>query len=165
MNQERIEPGMPVAIEGHYWVHHYQHRLPHLVRTVLTRFPECKVCGKLVRFEVVPFVAESPVGWLREDRDFEETSKKIPVRQPGERKPSVDTMEETYWYRVELKFKCECGHENIQPTIVKSNEFKTVDEVGFMMGIQPLPKCSKCERFHADELGIGVVRMTAPPAG
>lgn len=30
MTSQRMEPGRPVSIEGLYWVHHYQHRLPHL---------------------------------------------------------------------------------------------------------------------------------------
>lgn len=72
-----MEPGMPVPISGLYWVHHYQHRLPHLVQTVLSRFPECRVCGPRVRFEVVPFAAESDAVWLREDRDFAEKCKEI----------------------------------------------------------------------------------------
>jgi len=78
MNRQRIEPGMPVPISGLYWVHHYQHRLPHLVQTILSRFPECRVCGAHVRFEVVPFAAESNAGWLREDRDFAESCAGIP---------------------------------------------------------------------------------------
>jgi hypothetical protein len=120
-----------------------------------------------VRFEVVPFAAESQAGWLRQDRDFLETSSEIPVRQVGALNSEVSTMEvrsmeEIYWYRVERKFRCGCGQENLLVGTVNSKEFKTEDEVGFVVSIQPLPKCSKCGQFHAGDLGIGVVRISQP---
>jgi hypothetical protein len=73
-------------------------------------------------------------------------------------------MREIHSYRVELKFDCECGSENLQAFSLTTPELTTEDEVGFMVAVQPAPQCQKCGRTHTEKLGIGVKRMGAEMA-
>lgn len=70
-------------------------------------------------------------------------------------------MREIHSYRVELKFDCECGSENLHSFALTTPELTTEDEVGFMVAVQPAPQCQKCGRTHTEKLGIGVMRMRA----
>jgi hypothetical protein len=59
-------PGAVAARSGIYRVHHYAHRMPHLVTiTAGTVLPKCKRCGDKVRF--MPMVAAEPINM---DVDF-----------------------------------------------------------------------------------------------
>jgi len=62
----RLIPGEIAPRSGVYRVHHYAHRMPHLVTvTVGTILPECKRCGDKVRF--APMIAAESI---EEDVDF-----------------------------------------------------------------------------------------------
>ena len=62
----RLIPGEIAPRSGVYRVHHYAHRMPHLVTvTVGTILPECKRCGDKVRF--APMIAAEPIS---NDVDF-----------------------------------------------------------------------------------------------
>jgi hypothetical protein len=53
-------PGVIAPRSGVYRVHHYAHRIPHLVTvTAGTALPKCKRCGDKVKF--VPMVAAEPI--------------------------------------------------------------------------------------------------------
>jgi hypothetical protein len=70
-SSSRFVPGAVAPRSGVYRVHHYAHRMPHLVIvTAGTVLPECKRCGDRVRF--VPMVAaeriEADVDFV--DQDF-----------------------------------------------------------------------------------------------
>jgi hypothetical protein len=73
--------GQSVPSVGRYWVHHYQHRLPHLATVVVVRFPKCGQCGDNVRFERVETASQDPVPFIRFDVDFCESCRDIPVRE------------------------------------------------------------------------------------
>jgi hypothetical protein len=61
-----LEPGNIAPRSGVYRIHHYAHRMPHLVIILAgTTLPKCKRCETKVRF--VPIVAAEPVG---QDADF-----------------------------------------------------------------------------------------------
>ena len=67
-SSSRFLPGDTAARSGVYRVHHYAHRMPHLVTVIKgMTFPECKRCGDKVRF--VPMVAAEPI---ETDVDFAE---------------------------------------------------------------------------------------------
>lgn len=67
-SSSRFVPGVVAPRSGVYRVHHYAHRMPHLVAVIEgMTFPECKRCGAKVRF--VPMVAADPIG---ADIDFAE---------------------------------------------------------------------------------------------
>jgi hypothetical protein len=66
-----------------FWVHHYQHRLPHLAKVLFDYFPECDRCGARVRFEPAMLQESEMVELLREDRDFKHAVGKIPSRSLG----------------------------------------------------------------------------------
>jgi hypothetical protein len=67
-SSSRFVPGAIAPRSGVYRVHHYAHRLPHLVTVIKgTILPECKRCGAKVRF--VPMVAAEPI---EADADFAE---------------------------------------------------------------------------------------------
>jgi hypothetical protein len=56
----RFVPGAVAPRSGVYRVHHYAHRMPHLVTlTSGTVLPECKRCGDKVRF--APMIAAEPI--------------------------------------------------------------------------------------------------------
>jgi len=62
----RLIPGAVAPRSGVYRVHHYAHRMPHLVTvTIGTVLPECKRCGDKVRF--APMIAAEPIS---NDVDF-----------------------------------------------------------------------------------------------
>lgn len=62
----RFVPGEIAPRAGVYRVHHYAHRMPHLVIIARgTAFPECKRCGDKVRF--APMMAAVAI---EEDVDF-----------------------------------------------------------------------------------------------
>lgn len=64
----QLEPGDIAPRSGVYRVHHYAHRMPHLVIILAgTAFPKCKRCGEKVRF--VPMVPAEPIST---DVDFVE---------------------------------------------------------------------------------------------
>lgn len=67
-SSSRFVPGTIAPRSGVYRVHHYAHRMPHLV-TVTTGmiFPECQRCGDKVRF--VPMIAAETI---EADVDFAE---------------------------------------------------------------------------------------------
>ncbi len=70
MFRNALKPGDLVPNSSVYWVHHYQHRLPHLARTRLQVFPPCAQCGNRVRFEPAAVDADPKAVWLRDDIDF-----------------------------------------------------------------------------------------------
>jgi hypothetical protein len=62
----RFLPGATAPRSGVYRVHHYAHRIPHLVTvTAGTVLPECKRCGDKVRF--APILAAEAI---EVDEDF-----------------------------------------------------------------------------------------------
>jgi hypothetical protein len=62
----RLIPGAIAPRSGVYRVHHYAHRMPHLVTvTVGTVLPECKRCGDKVGF--APMIAAESI---ENDVDF-----------------------------------------------------------------------------------------------
>ena len=67
--RDTFKPGVPVPKEAMYWVHHYQHRVPHLsyLRAGET-FPTCVKCGGRVRFETAP--EHSAAAHISQDADF-----------------------------------------------------------------------------------------------
>lgn len=79
MFRDSFKPGESVPDTGLYWVHHYQHRLPHLARIRFQVFPECAQCNERVRFERAPMDADPKARWLREDVDFQYAAR-LPVR-------------------------------------------------------------------------------------
>jgi hypothetical protein len=59
-SSSRFMPGAVAPRSGVYRVHHYAHRMPHLVIiTAGTLLPECKRCGRKVTF--VPMIAAEPI--------------------------------------------------------------------------------------------------------
>jgi hypothetical protein len=69
MFRNAFKPGNEVAKDGAYWVHHYQHRVSHLVS--LHRgdvFPRCAKCEERVRFEAHLNGAAAP--HISNDPDF-----------------------------------------------------------------------------------------------
>lgn len=59
-SSSRFVPGAIAPRSGVYKVHHYAHRMPHLVIVIAgTVLPRCKRCGDKVRF--VPMVAGEPI--------------------------------------------------------------------------------------------------------
>jgi hypothetical protein len=62
----RFSPGATAPRSGVYRVHHYAHRIPHLVTvTAGTALPKCKRCGDKVRF--APMLAAEAI---EADEDF-----------------------------------------------------------------------------------------------
>jgi hypothetical protein len=76
--------GDDVPSVGSYRVHHYQHRLPHVATVLVVRFPECKHCGTMVRFERIEAATAERPPFLRLDGDFIDSSRDIPVRDDSE---------------------------------------------------------------------------------
>jgi hypothetical protein len=70
MLRDFLAPRSPVLVAGIYRVHHYQHRLPHLVTVSLSHFPECKTCHDRVRFEPVDIPTHERSYPLLSDQDF-----------------------------------------------------------------------------------------------
>jgi len=67
MADDVYRPGEQVPHAGIYQVTHYQHRLPHeAVIKPSQAFPNCRVCGRQVRFRQMR--SASPIEL---DRDFE----------------------------------------------------------------------------------------------
>jgi len=67
-SSSRFVPAEIAPRSGVYRVHHYAHRMPHLVAVVRgMTFPKCKRCGDKVRF--VPMIAAEPI---ETDVDFAE---------------------------------------------------------------------------------------------
>lgn len=67
-SSSRFVPGATAPRSGVYRVHHYAHRMPHLVTVIKGMvFPECQRCGDKVRF--VPMIAAEPI---ETDVDFAE---------------------------------------------------------------------------------------------
>ncbi len=67
MFRNAFKPGTEVAKDGAYWVHHYQHRVSHLVTLRQGEvFPRCLKCDERVRFEAhhdtaaVPHISQDP---------------------------------------------------------------------------------------------------------
>lgn len=59
-SSSRFLPGAIAPRSGVYRVHHYAHRMPHLVTVIKgMTFPECQRCGDKVRF--VPMIAAEPI--------------------------------------------------------------------------------------------------------
>jgi len=59
-SSSRFVPGAIAPRSGVYRVHHYAHRMPHLVTiTAGAVLPECKRCGDKVRF--APMIAAEPI--------------------------------------------------------------------------------------------------------
>jgi hypothetical protein len=76
-----FKPGDEVPVEGVYRVHHYQHRLSHLVRTRFLHFPWCRTCHELVRFETVLILETCPLApLLAEDPDFANATVRVPQK-------------------------------------------------------------------------------------
>jgi hypothetical protein len=70
MFRRAYAPGDYVPDKVLFWVHHYQHRLPHLGQTLLSTFPRCATCGDKVRYELVVVGTPSEATFLRFDSDF-----------------------------------------------------------------------------------------------
>ncbi len=71
---------------GPYWVHHQGHRLQHIARTRLSRFPSCAKCDGEVRFQPMARPVETNAPFLCQDLDFKESAAAIPFRgAPGAR--------------------------------------------------------------------------------
>jgi hypothetical protein len=69
MFRNASKPGTEVARDGAYWVHHYQHRVSHLVSLRKGEvFPQCAKCQDRVRFEAHHDGATAP--HVSDDRDF-----------------------------------------------------------------------------------------------
>jgi len=67
-SSSRFVPGATAPRSGVYRVHHYAHRMPHLVTVVKGMiFPKCQRCGDKVHF--VPMIAAEPI---QTDVDFAE---------------------------------------------------------------------------------------------
>lgn len=65
-SSSRLIPGAFAPRSGVYRVHHYAHRMPHLVTiTAGTVLPECRRCGDKVRF--APMIAAESI---EKDVDF-----------------------------------------------------------------------------------------------
>ena len=65
-NSSRFKAGQVAPRSGVYRVHHYAHRMPHLVIVLAgIVFPKCRRCGEKVRF--VPMVASERI---EKDIDF-----------------------------------------------------------------------------------------------
>jgi hypothetical protein len=77
--------GDAVPSIGTYKVHHYQHRLPHLATVVVIRFPTCKHCGDMVRFERIEALTKERFPLLRLDIDFVESCRDIPFREENKK--------------------------------------------------------------------------------
>ena len=59
-SSSRFVPGVIAPRSGAYRVHHYAHRMPHLVTVPKGMiFPKCKRCGDKVRF--VPLMPAEPI--------------------------------------------------------------------------------------------------------
>ena len=59
-SSSRFAPGTVAPRSGVYRVHHYAHRMPHVVIVIAgTVLPKCKRCGDKVRF--VPMIAAEPM--------------------------------------------------------------------------------------------------------
>jgi hypothetical protein len=59
---------------GAYWVHHFQHRLVHLVQIEDSVLPRCKTCGGRVRFEKTVVQPRSSVEPIGRDADFDHSA-------------------------------------------------------------------------------------------
>lgn len=79
MLRNTFRPGDPVPEAHYFWVHHYQHRMPHLCEILFQYFPGCSTCGERIRFEAAHTdVAEATL--LREDHDFKHAVGQIPFK-------------------------------------------------------------------------------------
>ena len=78
---KQFNAGDQVPEAGTYRVYHYQHRMPHLVNTLLVQFPQCTKCKEKVRFEQVETSADAMGKWLRHDPDFQETTSGIEMQK------------------------------------------------------------------------------------
>ncbi len=71
MFRNAYKPGDSVPEHSLFWVHHYQHRMPHVCRAAIFKvFPECTQCGSRVRFEPASPDAEPKAMRLADDVDF-----------------------------------------------------------------------------------------------
>ena len=66
MNNTDFKPGQRVP-RGVFWVHHYAHRVSHLVAIEAGTFPPCNKCGTRVRYEAA---LQDEAGLIWEDADF-----------------------------------------------------------------------------------------------
>jgi hypothetical protein len=66
------KPGDRVREPGTYWVHHFRHRLVHLVQIEDSVLPRCKTCGDRVRFEKTAVQPRSSVEPIGRDADFDQ---------------------------------------------------------------------------------------------
>lgn len=74
MFRNAIKPGTEVPTSGAYWVHHYQHRVSHLVALRQGElFPRCHKCEDRVRFELS--IDGSGAPHFSADPDFRSTSR------------------------------------------------------------------------------------------
>jgi hypothetical protein len=80
---KQFSAGDQVPEVGTYRVYHYQHRMPHLVNTLLVQFPQCSKCKDKVRFESAAPSADAAGKWLRHDPDFQETASGIELQKKG----------------------------------------------------------------------------------
>jgi hypothetical protein len=59
-DKSRLRPGSVVVTSGIYRVHHYRHRMPHIVFIEAgTTLPPCKRCGEAVEF--APLIAAEAI--------------------------------------------------------------------------------------------------------
>jgi hypothetical protein len=73
MFKDYASPGEEVRSLGTYRVHHYQHRLPHLVTLTVARFPRCNRCGDMMKYENVELVGGASSKSIHLDEDFKST--------------------------------------------------------------------------------------------
>jgi hypothetical protein len=73
MENQNYKPGDRVPESGVYRVEHGPHRLMHIATLVRsTRFPQCRQCGRAVRFHLVRNVKTSQVLPFRSNTYLEE---------------------------------------------------------------------------------------------
>ena len=75
MFRNAFKPGERVPEKAPYWVHHYQHRMPHICAVhAFETFPECNQCGARVRFEPVSKDTPRKTMRLADDVDFRQAA-------------------------------------------------------------------------------------------
>ena len=85
MHRDWLKAGTSVPYEGVYRVHHYQHRLAHLVTIKYLHFPQCDRCGDRVLYEPALILEVCPVApFLKDDPDFQNSTRHIARKQDAQ---------------------------------------------------------------------------------
>lgn len=70
-----LRPGEEVPATVPYWVHHYQHRLPHLAIVLQgSKFPSCRRCGDRVLFRMATEAGVGTPSMIEGDMDFQNSA-------------------------------------------------------------------------------------------